>query len=85
MVTDYASRIQVLDCSKLAIYLKMAMTPQFTHITSSSNVFDIVLFLLSGLVTGPSFMSIIISGSGVMAIFFYEGLSRKPEIGYNSV
>ena len=34
------------------------MTSQFSDMTSSSNFFDVVLFLLSILVTGPSFMSI---------------------------
>ena len=57
MFTDYASGILVSDCFQLAINPKMTMTPQFTHITSSSDVFNIVLFLLSGLVTGPSFIS----------------------------
>ena len=49
--------------------------------TSPSKFFDVVLFLLSSLVTGPSFISISINGSGVMTIFFYEGLTRNPEIG----
>ena len=34
------------------------MTSQFTDMTPSSNIFHVVLFLLSGLVTGPSFISI---------------------------
>ena len=34
------------------------MTSQFVDMTSSSKLFDVVLFLLSSLVTGPSFMSI---------------------------
>ena len=34
------------------------MTSQFFDMTSTSNFFDVVLFLLSGLVTGPSSMSI---------------------------
>ena len=34
------------------------MTSQFLDMTSLSNSFDVVLFLLSSLVTGPSFMSI---------------------------
>ena len=48
--------------------------------TSLSNVFEVVLFLLSSLVTVPSFMSI---SSLVLdiTIFFYKGLSRNPEIG----
>ena len=37
---------------------KMAMTSQFSDMTSSSNFFYAVLFLLSSLVTGTSFMSI---------------------------
>ena len=37
---------------------KMTMTSQFSNMTSSSNFFDLVLFLLSILVTSLSFMSI---------------------------
>ena len=37
---------------------KVAMTSQFSDMTSTSDFFDVVLFLLSSLVTGPSFMSI---------------------------
>ena len=37
---------------------KMTMMSQFADMTSSSNFFDFVLFLLLSLVTGPSFMSI---------------------------
>ena len=37
---------------------KTIMTSQFSDMTSTSNFFDAVLFLLSSLVTGPSFMSI---------------------------
>ena len=48
---------------------------KFDDMTSSSNFFDVAMFLLSSLVTGPSFMS------GVMAIFVYKGLTRNPEIG----
>ena len=36
----------------------MTMTSQFADMTSSSNFFDVTLFLLSSLVTGPGFMSI---------------------------
>ena len=36
----------------------MAMTLQFSNMTSSSELFDVVLFLLSDLVTCPSFMPI---------------------------
>ena len=37
---------------------KMIMTSQFSDMTSSSVYFDVALFLLSKVVTGPSFMSI---------------------------
>ena len=37
---------------------KMTMTSQFCDMTSKSSFFDVVLFLLSGLVAGWSFMSI---------------------------
>ena len=44
--------------------------------------FGIILFFLSSLVTEPSFMSIsIVTGSGVMTISFYKGLTRDLEIG----
>ena len=33
------------------------MTSQFTDVTSSSDIFDVAMILLSTLVTGPSFMS----------------------------
>ena len=47
------------------------------------NFFDVPLFLFSSLVTGPSFN--IITGSRVMTIFFYKGLTRKPEIANTPV
>ena len=52
------------------------MTSQFSDMTSSSDFFDAVLFLLSSLVTGPSFMSII----SLVLEFFYKGLTRNSEI-----
>ena len=49
---------------------------------SSSNFFDVVLFFLSSLVTSPSFKFHvnIITGSQVLTIFFYKGLTRNPKI-----
>ena len=38
---------------------KVTMVSQFSDITSSSNFFDVVLFFLSSLVTGPRFMSVL--------------------------
>ena len=57
---------------------KMTMTSQFSDMTSTSKFFDVVLFVLSSLVTGRSFN--IITGSGIMTIFYHKGLTRNPEI-----
>ena len=40
-------------CSKSE---RMTLMSQFSDMTSSSNFFDVLLFLLSSLVTGPNFM-----------------------------
>ena len=53
-----ACGIRLLDGCILAIIRKKTMTSQFPDMTSSSNFFDVAVFLLSSLVTGPSFMSI---------------------------
>ena len=56
---DYASAIRLPGCSKLAINWKNSNdVTLFSDINSSSNFFDFVLFLLSRLVTGSSFISI---------------------------
>ena len=56
---------------------KMTMTSQFTDMTSTSNFFDVVLFLLSSLVTGPSFMSI---SSLVLELWQSSFIRDWPEI-----
>ena len=53
------------------------MTSQFPDMTSTSNFFDIVLFLLSSLVTGPSFMSI---SSLVLELWQFSFIRDWPEI-----
>ena len=58
------------------------MTSQFANMTSSSNFFDVVLFLLSSLVIGPTVMSI---SSPVLELrqfsFIWDWLEiRKSEI-----
>ena len=55
----------------------MAMTSQFSDMTSSSIFFDVVLFLLSSLVTGPSFMSI---SSLVLELWQFSFIRDWPEI-----
>ena len=42
--------------------------------------FDVVLFFLSSLVTGPSFMSI-----SSLVLELWQFLTRNPKIGYNPV
>ena len=56
---------------------KVTMTSQFLDMTSSSNVFDVVLFLLSSLVTCPSFMSI---SSLVLELWQFSFIRDWPEI-----
>ena len=56
---------------------KMTMTSQFSNMTSTSNFFDVVLFLLSSLVTGPSFMSI---SSLVLELWQFSFIRDWPEI-----
>ena len=59
----------------------MTMKSQFADITSSSNFFDVVLFLLSSLVTGPSFMSISSLVLELWQFSFIRDLTRNPEFG----
>ena len=56
------------------------MMIQFADITLSSN-------FLSGLITSPTpqFHDNIITGSGVMTIFVFKGLTKNPEIGNTTV
>ena len=53
----------------------------FADMTSWSDFFDIPVFLLSSSVTGLSLISMSLTGSRVMKIFFYKGLIENPEIG----
>ena len=56
---------------------KMTMTSQFSDMTSKSNFFDDVLFLLSSLVSDPSFMSI---SSLVLELWQLSFIRDWPEI-----
>ena len=55
---DYVSGIRPPHCSKLARNTKNDNDVTIPDMTSTSDLSDVVLFLLSSLVTGPSFMSI---------------------------
>ena len=63
------------------------MTSQFADMTSSSNFFDVVLFLFFFVKFSywSKFHVNIITGSGVMTIFFCKGLTRNPKIGNTPV
>ena len=69
---DSVSGIRPPDCSKLA-----TMTSQFSDMTSLSKFFDVILFLLSSLVTGPNFMSI---SSLVLELWQFSFIRDWPEI-----
>ena len=56
---------------------KMTMTSQLPNMTASSNFFEVVLFLLLSLVTGPSFMSI---SSLVLELWQFSFIRDWPEI-----
>ena len=57
-LADSVSKIGPPDCSKLAKNPRNDNEVIIFRQTSTSNFFDVLLFLLSNLVTGPSFMSI---------------------------
>ena len=63
---------------------KTTMMSQFVDMISSTNFFDIVLFLLSSLVWSKFHVNIITT-SGVTIVFFYKGFIRNLEIGNTSV
>ena len=74
--TDYASGIRLLDCSiavksKNSNYVKICQHDIFVKF------FDVVLFLSSSLVTGPSFMSI---SSLVLDLWQFPFIRDWPEI-----
>ena len=57
-------------------------TSQFSGMTSSSNFFDVVLFLLSNLVTVPRFMSI---SALVLEIWQFSFIRGSPEIRMSDI
>ena len=63
---------------------KIAMTSQFSDMTSTSIFFTFFVSLVK-FSYWSKFHVNIISGSGIMTISFYKGLTRNPEIGNTSV
>ena len=56
------------------------MTSQLTDMMSSSNIFYVFLFSLVKFSYWSKFHVSVITGSGVITIFFYKGLTRNPEL-----
>ena len=63
------SKILLPDCFKLAINWKNDNYVTIANLTSSSNFSEVAMFVN------------IITGSGVMTVFAFKELTRKPEIG----
>ena len=66
------SGIHIPDCSKLAENLKNK---------NNVTIFLQVFFSLVKFSYWPKFHANIITGSGIITIFFYKGLTRFPKIG----
>ena len=75
--TDYASGIRLPPCSTFAINQKNDDDVTICQHDIIVKIFEIVLFLLPSLVTGPSFITCF----GLTAIFLYQGFIRNLEIG----
>ena len=61
---------------------KMTLTSQFFDRKSASDFFDVVLFLLSSLITGPRFMSI---SSLVLELWKFSFIRDWPEIRISEI
>ena len=75
--TDYASEIQLPDCSKLAINPKNYYDVTIYRHDVTFHFFDIILFFFSSLVTGSGFMSI---SSLVLELRQFSFIRDWPEI-----
>ena len=75
------SWIQLLDCSKLAINWKIKNDATICWHDFIVNSFWCCFVLLVNFSYWSKFYVNIVVGSGVMSIFFYEGLTRNLEIG----
>ena len=78
------SGIWLLDCSKLAKNRKSDNDVTIGNMTSSSIFWRYFVSLVKFSYL-PKFHVNIITGSGVMTIFFYKRLTRNPEIGNTPV
>ena len=53
----------------------------FADMTSLSNFLNVVCFVFFNFSYWSKFHANIVTGSGVMTIYFYKGLTKNPEIG----
>ena len=79
------SGIRPPDCSKLAKNPKNDNDVTISDMTSSSSFFCRCFVSLVNFSYWSKFHVNIITGSGIMTIFFYKGLTRNPKIGNTSV
>ena len=78
---DYASRIWLPDCSRLAINWKHDNDVTVCGHDVIVKVFWSCFVSLVKFSYRSKFHVNIISGSGVMTVFFFKKLTRNPEIG----
>ena len=74
--TDHASGIRLPGCSHLATYWNNHDGVIISRHNIIVNFFDVFMFLLSSLVTDPSFMSI-----SLLVLELLQKLTRNSEIG----
>ena len=79
--TDCVPGIRFPDCSKLVINLKNNNDITVYRHEVIVNFFWLCLVFLVWFSYWSKFHVNIITGSGVMTIFFYKGFTRNPEIG----
>ena len=79
--TDYTSKIRIPDCSKLAINWKNGNDVTIFWLDVIIKFFWRCFVSLVKFSYLSKFYVNIITGSGVMRISFYKGLTRNPEIG----
>ena len=83
--SGFASRIRLPDCSKLAVNPKNDNDVAICWYDGIFKLFWILFVSLVKFSYWSKFHVNIATGSGVMTIYFYKGLTRNPEIGNTPV
>ena len=78
---DYASRIRLSVCSKLYINWKIDNGVIICRHDVIAHFFHVFAFLLSSLVSDPSFMPLSLSVLKLWKLVFIRALTRNPETG----